>query len=183
LDKIGSSESPAEGNPPEDSLTDLLPDSDENLWVWFLPDQSKAPPDSPDDDDNGHGGHSGFAPPEAPAIPPAIPSGNRIYTYKFNLNETLNRMTERLPDGSIKLAWQDKTETVAPDDLAGWQPIETIPDVSLPNIESVEIPPVVVIDLETTDLDPKHGRILAAGLALYVAGKEVEVQIFRNEGD
>jgi DNA polymerase III epsilon subunit-like protein len=92
-------------------------------------------------------------------------------------------MTVRQPDGSIKLVWQDKTETVTPEDLAGWQPIEDIPDIDLPSIESVEIPPVVVLDLETTDLDPQCGRILAAGLALYVAGKEVEVQIFRNEGD
>ena len=92
-------------------------------------------------------------------------------------------MTERLPDGSVKLAWQGKTETVAPADLAGWQPIETIPEISLPNIESVEIPPTIVLDLETTDLDPTKGRILAAGLALYLNGKEVETLIIRNEGD
>jgi DNA polymerase elongation subunit (family B) len=67
--------------------------------------------------------------------------------------------------------------------LADWQPIEDIPDIDLPDIESVEIPPVVVLDLETTDKNPQQGRILAAGLVLYVEGKEVEVQIFRNEGD
>jgi DNA polymerase elongation subunit (family B) len=90
-------------------------------------------------------------------------------------------MTERLPDGSVKLAWQGKTETVAPDDLKGWQPIEEIREISLPNIETVEIPPVVVLDIETTDLDPKRGRILAAGLALYVEGKEVETLIIDSD--
>jgi len=90
-------------------------------------------------------------------------------------------MTERLPDGSVKLAWQRKTETVAPDDLAGWQPIEAIPEISLPNIETVKIPPVVVLDLETDGLDPKSCRILAAGLALFVEGKEVEAQIIRSD--
>jgi DNA polymerase III epsilon subunit-like protein len=144
----------------------------------------ETPPVSPDDDDDNppnpqDNGHGGVAPPEAPAIPPE----KRIYTYKFNPPESLNRMTERLPDGSIKLVWQDKTETVAPDDLAGWQPIEIIPEIDLPDIETVEIPPVVVLDLETTDTDPQRGRILAAGLALYVEGKEVETQIIRNEGD
>ena len=149
----------------------------------------EIPPDSPDDDgdnppnpqDNGHGGgQGGVAPPEAPSIQPDQVG---IYSDKFKPNETLNRITERLPDGSIKLAWDRKTETVAPDDLAGWQPIEEIPEISLPDIETVEIPPVVVIDLETTDKDPQRGSILAAGLALYVEGKEVEVQIFHNEGD
>jgi DNA polymerase elongation subunit (family B) len=92
-------------------------------------------------------------------------------------------MTEWLPDGSIKLSWERKSETVAPDDLNDWQPIEAIPDIDLPNIETVEIPPVVVLDIETKGLDPKHGRISACGLALFVAGKEVETQIIRNEGD
>ncbi|MFZ8852248.1 MAG: AAA family ATPase [Armatimonadota bacterium] len=97
--------------------------------------------------------------------------------------ETLNRMTVRLPDGSVKLSWQRKTETVAPDDLKGWQPIETIPDIDLPNIESVEIPPVVVLDLETDGLDPAKWSISAAGLALYLNGKEVETLIIANKGN
>jgi hypothetical protein len=100
-----------------------------------------------------------------------------------NLKSVSARMTERLPDGSLKLVWQRKTETVAPDDLAVWQPIETIPDIDLPDIETVEIPPVVVLDLETTDLDPAKGRILAAGLALYLNGKEVETLIIANKGN
>jgi hypothetical protein len=135
----------------------------------------EIPPTSPDDDDNppdGNNGQGGFAPPE-PAKEPSIPP------------ETLNRITERLPDGSIKLelAWKDKTETVAPDDLKGWQPIEEIPEISLPNIESVEIPPVVVLDLETDGLDPAKGSISAAGLALYLNGKEVETLIIANKGN
>ena len=149
------------------------------------------PPESPDGGDNppnppnnGNGkSQTGFAPPITRANPPAFPTQQRIYSDTFKLPAILNRMTERLPDGSLKLAWQDKAETVAPDDLAGWQPIEEIPEISLSDIEVVEIPPVVVLDLETTDLDPKRGRILAAGLALYVEGKEVEAQIIRNEGD
>jgi len=145
----------------------------------------EIPPASPDDDDNppdphnnGHGGgQGGFAPPETPTEIEFIRI-NSIPTQP----ENQNRMTEKQPDGSIKLAWEGKTETVAPADLAGWQPIETIPEVSLPDIESVEIPPVVVFDLETTDKDPKRGRILAVGLLLCVAGSK-EAQIIRNEGD
>jgi DNA polymerase elongation subunit (family B) len=45
----------------------------------------------------------------------------------------------------------------------------------------VEIPPTVVLDIETTDKDPQRGRILAAGLALYVAGKEVETLIIDSD--
>jgi DNA polymerase elongation subunit (family B) len=162
--------------PPDNPDDDNPPESPNN--------GGDNPPNPPKTPSNGHNGSkTGFAPPKTLSIPPAIPSGNRIYSNKFNSPAILNSMTERLPDGSIKLAWQDKAETVAPDDLAGWQPIEDIPDISLPDIESVEIPPVVVLDLETTDKDPQHGRILAAGLALYVAGKEVETQIIRNEGD
>jgi DNA polymerase elongation subunit (family B) len=144
----------------------------------------EIPPVSPDDDgddnppdphNNGHsGGQSGFAPPEIEFI-----RINSIPTQP----ENQNRMTERLPDGSVKLEWERKSETVAPDDLNDWKPIETIPEISLPNIESVEIPPTIVLDLETTDLDPAKGRILAAGLALYLNGKEVETLIIANKGN
>jgi DNA polymerase III epsilon subunit-like protein/predicted nucleic acid-binding Zn-ribbon protein len=161
------------------------------------PDDDENPPESPDGDDgnppqppnNGYNSsQTGFAPPQTLSIPPAFSPGNLIYLNKSTSPAILNRMTERLPDGSIKLEWVDskgrqKTEIVAPDDLAGWQPIEEIPEISLPSIESVEIPPVVVLDIETTDLNPKRGRILAVGLALYVEGKEVETQIIRNEGN
>jgi DNA polymerase elongation subunit (family B) len=155
----------------------------------------EIPPETPDDDgdgnppdpnnnppnpqDNGHGrSKTEFTPPlESPAKP------TRFYSDKFWSPAIFNRMTERQPDGSVKLVWQDKTETVAPDDLACWQPIEEIPEINLPSIESVEIPPTVVLDIETTDSDPEKGRILAVGLALFVAGKEEETQIIRNEGD
>jgi DNA polymerase elongation subunit (family B) len=162
--------------PPEDDDSD---DDDDN------------PPESPDGDggsppqtpNNGHGSRqTGFAPPKDFAIPPVF-QPKRIYSDKFNSPAILNQMTVRQPDGSIKLAWDDTTETVAPNELDCWQPIEEIPAIDLPDIESVEIPPVVVLDIETTDLDPQRGRILAAGLALYVEGKEVETQIIRNEGD
>jgi hypothetical protein len=110
----------------------------------------EIPPVSPDDDgddnppdphNNGHGGgQSGFSPPEIEFI-----RINSIPTQP----ENQNRMTERLPDGSVKLVWQDKkkktkTEIVAPARL--WRvgsPLRTIPAISLPNIESVKIPPVV----------------------------------------
>jgi DNA polymerase elongation subunit (family B) len=134
------------------------------------PDDDETPPETPNN--NGHGGGiGGFAPPVAPAIPP----------------KSQTRMTERLPDGSVKLVWLDKkkkkteTKIVSPADLAGWQPIEEIPEIDLPNIESVKIPPVVVLDIETTDKDPQQGRILAVGLALFIEGKEVEAQIFRSD--
>ncbi len=176
----------SEGSPPTQPVAILNEPTCPNCGERLEPDKSglaacvgcgrqfkvEIPPTNPDDDDdnppetpnnNGHGG--GLAPPETPTIPPQT------------------RMTVRLPDGSVKLEWERKSETVAPNDLNDWQPIETIPEISLPNIESVEIPPTIVLDLETTDLDPAKGRILAAGLALYVAGKEVEAQIFRNEGD
>jgi len=142
------------------------------------------PPNPPQKPNNGRNGNqTGFAPPITPANPPSFPTWVRIYTHKFSSPAIFNRMTVRLPDGSVKLEWQGKTETVAPDDLAGWLPIEDIPEVDLPSIESIEIPPVVVLDIETTDLDPAKGRILAAGLALFVEGKKEETQIIRNEGD
>jgi DNA polymerase elongation subunit (family B) len=88
-------------------------------------------------------------------------------------------MTARQPDGSIVLEWGDKTEVVAPDDLKGWQDIDAIPEINLPAIENIPIPPTIVLDLETDGLDPKRGCILAAGLALFEEGKEVEAQIIR----
>jgi len=198
------------GSPPDQPVTEpicpycgieLEPEPDSGLAVCVgcgrvfeveNDDEDNYPPDSPDDGgdnppnppNNGNGkSQTGFAPPITRANPPAFPTQHRIYSNKFNLPAILNRMTERLPDGSIKLVWQDrkKTEIVAPNELAGWQPIEEIPAINLPDIESVEIPPVVVLDIETTDLDPKRGRILAVGLALFIEGKEVEAQIFRSD--
>jgi len=167
-----------EGSPPANDLQAAQPEPEiEFIQINSIAktETEEIPPTSPDDDkppetpnNNGHGGGiGGFAPPVAPAIPP----------------ESQTRMTERLPDGSVKLSWQRKTETVAPDDLKGWQPIETIPEISLPDIESVEIPPVVVLDLETDGLDPAKWSISAAGLALYLNGKEVETLIIANKGN
>jgi len=93
------------------------------------------------------------------------------------------RMTARLPDGSITLNWQGKTETVAPDELNCWQPIDEIEEANLPAIDQIPFPPVVVLDLETTDLDPSKGRILAVGLAYFVDGKEVEAKIIKHEDE
>jgi DNA polymerase elongation subunit (family B) len=154
----------------------------------------ETPPESPDGDgsppqapNNGHDGSRqiGFTPPKDFAIPPAF-QPKRIYSHKLNSPAILNRITVRQSDGSIKLVWQDKKkktkpETVAPDDLNDWQPIEEIPAIDLPNIESVKIPPTVVLDIETTDKDPQQGRILAAGLALFVEGKEVETLIIDSD--
>jgi len=168
--------SPDDDNPPEPDSPD---DGGDNDTPPDSPDGGDNPPNPPQTPNNGHSrSKNGFTPPvESPV------KLTRIYTNKFSSPAILNRMTERLPDGSLKLVWQDKTETVAPDDLEGWQPIETIPDINLPDIESIEIPPVVVLDIETTDLDPAKGRILAAGLALFVEGKKEETQIIRNKGD
>jgi DNA polymerase elongation subunit (family B) len=81
------------------------------------------------------------------------------------------------------LEWGDKTEVVAPDDLKGWQDIDDIPEISLPAIENIPIPPTIVLDLETVGLDPRKGRILAAGLALFIEGKEVEAKIIRSDDE
>jgi DNA polymerase elongation subunit (family B) len=40
-----------------------------------------------------------------------------------------------------------------------------------------------VLDLETVGLDPRKGRILAAGLALFIEGKEVEAKIIRSDDE
>jgi hypothetical protein len=89
-------------------------------------------------------------------------------------------MTARQPDGSILLEWGDKTEVVAPDDLKCWQDIDAIPEINLPAIENIPIPPTIVLDLKRR-VRPAKGRILAAGLALFVEGKEVEAQIIRSD--
>ncbi|MEZ8219606.1 RNase_H superfamily protein, partial [Candidatus Fervidibacteria bacterium JGI MDM2 SSWTFF-3-K9] len=99
---------------------------------------------------------------------------NAIYSTK---------MCCRQPDGSIVLAWKDKKESVAPAELDCWQPIEEIPEANLPAIDEVPFPPVVVLDLETTDLNPAKGRILAVGLAYFVDGKEVEAKIIKHEDE
>jgi DNA polymerase elongation subunit (family B) len=124
--------------------------------------------DEDGDDDDGDGGGN---------------VGDLISAPKLTLQPAtqVQRMTARQPDGSIVLEWRGKTEVVAPDDLKDWQPIETLPEVDLPDISTVEIPPTIVLDLETTDLDPAKGRILAAGLALFVKVKEVEAQIIRSD--
>jgi len=92
-------------------------------------------------------------------------------------------MTFKQPDGTVVLAWKDKKESVAPAELECWKPIKEIPEANLPAIDEVPIPPVVVMDLETTDLDPAKGRIIAAGLAFFVDGKEVEAKIIKHEDE
>lgn len=92
-------------------------------------------------------------------------------------------MTRRLPDGSVVLEWGSKRETVSPDALQGWKPIEEIPEIQLPTPESVSLPPTVVLDLECTGLDPKHDRTLAAGFALYVNGEEEAAEVIRDDDE
>jgi DNA polymerase elongation subunit (family B) len=75
-------------------------------------------------------------------------------------------MTTREPDGSIILRWGDREEVVKPQDLEGWRPVEDIQGVPLPEV-TAEIPPTLVVDLETTGLNPTRDRVLAVGLALY----------------
>ncbi|MCS3920760.1 AAA family ATPase [Fervidibacter sacchari] len=99
---------------------------------------------------------------------------NAIYSTK---------MCCRQPDGTVVLAWKDKKESVAPAELECWQPIEEIPEANLPAIDQIPFPPVVVLDLETTDLDPAKGRIIAAGLAYFVEGKEVEAKIIKHDDE
>jgi hypothetical protein len=182
---------------------DLQPDSDEDLWDWFLtdPEGDRALPTAttlnepicpfcgielepePDSglaacvgcgrlfvvkrdkggDDNDDGGNGG------------IDGGKLISAPKLTSTQ-VQRMTARQPDGSIVLEWRGKTETVTPDALEGWQPIDAIPEISLPDIESVSIPPTVVLDLETDGLDPQRGRILACGVAFYIDSREVDAK-------
>ncbi|MEZ8218962.1 RNase_H superfamily protein, partial [Candidatus Fervidibacteria bacterium JGI MDM2 SSWTFF-3-K9] len=99
---------------------------------------------------------------------------NAIYSTK---------MCCKQPDGTVVLAWKDKKESVAPAELECWQPIEEIPEANLPAIDQIPFPPVVVLDLETTDLDPSKGRIIAAGLAYFVEGKEVEAKIIKHDDE
>jgi DNA polymerase elongation subunit (family B) len=121
-------------------------------------------------DDNDDGGNGG------------IDGGKLISAPKLTSTQ-VQRMTARQPDGSIVLEWGDKTEVVAPDDLKCWQDIDAIPEISLPAIENIPIPPTIVLDLETVGLDPRKGRILAAGLALFIEGKEVEAKIIRSDDE
>jgi len=99
---------------------------------------------------------------------------NAIYSTK---------MCCRQSDGTVVLSWDGKEESVAPAELECWQPIEEIPEANLPAIDEVPFPPVVVLDLETTDLDPSRGRILAVGLAFFVNGKEVEAKIIKHDDE
>jgi len=97
-----------------------------------------------------------------------------------DVGPTPARMTERLADGSVRLLWDGKTEIVAPGDLAGWRDVGDIPNVELPSVEGVEIPPTIVLDIETDGLKPENGEILAVGVALSINGKDVETRIFRD---
>jgi DNA polymerase elongation subunit (family B) len=97
-----------------------------------------------------------------------------------DVGPTPARMTKRLDDGSVRLLWDGKTEIVAPGDLAGWRDVGDIPNVELPSVEGVEIPPTIVLDIETDGLKPENGEILAVGVALYINGKGVKTHIFRD---
>ena len=140
----------------------------------------KSPALSPDDDDDDDGQPTGGGQSPAPFAggngqsPANHPRANTIYSTK---------MCCKQPDGTIVLAWKDKEESVAPAELECWKPIEEIPEANLPAIDEVPIPPVVVLDLETTDLDPAKGRIIAAGLAFFVEGKEVEAKIIKHKDE
>ncbi len=94
-----------------------------------------------------------------------------------------SKMTSKQPDGTVVLSWDGKEESVTPAELECWKPIDEIPEANLPAIDEVPFPPVVVLDLETTDLDPSRGRIIAAGLAYFVDGKEVEAKIIKHDDE
>jgi DNA polymerase elongation subunit (family B) len=88
-------------------------------------------------------------------------------------------MTTRLPDGTIRLSWDGREEAVVPGDLDGWAPVEEIAHPNLPEV-SPEISPTLVLDIETTGLDPTQDRILAVGLALYRDGQEEVCEVLQG---
>jgi DNA polymerase elongation subunit (family B) len=88
-------------------------------------------------------------------------------------------MTTRLPDGTIRLLWDEKEEVVAPGDLDGWTSIEAIPRLDVPEV-STEVPPTLVLDIETTGLDPNQHSVVAVGLALYQDGREEVCEVLRD---
>jgi hypothetical protein len=89
------------------------------------------------------------------------------------------RMTTRLPDGLTRLAWGGRVETVGPDDLRGWRPIEAVQGVPL-EIPQVVQPRVAVLDIETGGLNPEVDRLLAAGLLLKDPDGQERTLVFRG---
>jgi hypothetical protein len=88
-------------------------------------------------------------------------------------------MTTREPDGSVTLRWSDREEVVKPGDLDSWKPLEGVPRIPLPEV-TAKIPPTLVMDLETTGLDPSRDRILAVGLALFRNEQEVVCEVLQG---
>jgi energy-coupling factor transporter ATP-binding protein EcfA2 len=136
----------------------------------------------PTDDPKGSGPPSrGPSGPEGPGGPVEPPS-SRGDTSRYSLTEIETpsaRMTTRLPNGTIRLSWDGREEAVAPGDLDGWAPVEEIAHPNLPEV-SAEISPTLVLDIETTGLDPTQERILAVGLALYRDGQEEVCEVLRD---
>jgi len=93
---------------------------------------------------------------------------------------SLTPMTNSQPDGTIVLHWDGKTETVTPSDLCGWRPIDEIPDLTLP--EPKPLPSVIVLDIETTGLNPETDRVLAVGIAVWRDG-QVKTQILKEPNE
>jgi len=124
-------------------------------------------------------GANGQSPAPAGNLPD---TGQPAFSCPANGNSS-SKMTSKQPDGTVVLAWKDKKESVAPAELDCWQPVDEIKEANLPAIDQIPFPPVVVLDLETTDLDPSKGRILAAGLAYFVEGKEVEAKIIKHDDE
>jgi hypothetical protein len=88
-------------------------------------------------------------------------------------------MTAREPDGSVTLRWGGRVETVRPDDLRGWRPIEAVQGVSFEVPQAVR-PPVAILDVECTGLDPETDRLLAVGLLLKDPDGEERTLVFRG---
>jgi len=89
------------------------------------------------------------------------------------------RMTVAEPDGTVRLCWDGKEEVVGSGDLDGWTSVEAIPHQDLPEV-STEIPPTLVLDIETTGLNPDQHRVIAVGLALYRDGREEVCEVLRD---
>ncbi len=96
-------------------------------------------------------------------------------------------LSQREPDGTIILRFENKTETCKPSDLEGWRDWDGINDIEIPNV-TLTTPPTVVLDIECEGLQRsgdgklnlKTGKLLAIGL-LFATEENTEVKILRAD--
>gem|GEM_PF-3244194 len=187
--------SPSKTTPAEEAGPSQDPDGEGPLGTLDAPEPAPVPMDSVGPTPGGPGPSPEEGPestseggPERPLEPPSSWGDTQTYPRTeiegsggpSGHPETPSaRMTTRLPDGTIRLSWDGREEAVVPGDLDGWAPVEEIAHPNLPEV-SPEISPTLVLDIETTGLDPTQDRILAVGLALYRDGQEEVCEVLRD---